>query len=68
MQGYAMILAFALAGFLVGVMHRKMLADAANAAMAAGAEAASRIELISESNVGVKGSVGGGGISAANSG
>ncbi len=44
------MLAFAMAGFLSGVMHRQLLATTANVTMAQAAEGASKVELIVESN------------------
>jgi hypothetical protein len=45
-----MIVAFGMAGFLAGVMNRAILANAVNVTMVPGAEGASRIEFIVESN------------------
>lgn len=45
-----MLLAFAMAGFLAGVMHRQILAKAANVTVASAAEGASSIEFIVEIN------------------
>jgi hypothetical protein len=50
MQGYALLLAFAMAGFLAGVMHRQILANAADVTMASAAEGAGSIEFIVESS------------------
>jgi hypothetical protein len=50
MQGYALLLAFAMAGFLAGVMHTQILANAANVTMASAAEGAGSIEFIVESS------------------
>ena len=45
-----MFVAFAMAGFLAGVMQRAILANVVNVTMVPGAEGASRVEFIVESN------------------
>lgn len=44
-----MLLAFAMAGFLAGIMHRQILAKAANVTIASAAEGARSVEFILES-------------------